>query len=154
MIARFRLLEGEGVSHLFSPPLFADEIGQPFCVKFQGNSVFVLHEKLKRVCVCSSALLQLSFRRCNLTLMAHSRLKLHKSKSTRRWGLGKAFCVGLSGLLCLLAVCVRALLFSVEGSLLGGLSLSVACSDPAGRSAPSCFKTCLRVAPPNEKKEK
>lgn len=33
----------------FRPPLFADEIGQPYCVKFVENSVLIQHDKLKRV---------------------------------------------------------------------------------------------------------
>lgn len=32
----------------FRPPLFADEIGQPYCVKFIDNSVIIQHDKLKR----------------------------------------------------------------------------------------------------------
>jgi len=32
----------------FRPPLFADEIGQPYCVKFTENSVIIQHDKLKR----------------------------------------------------------------------------------------------------------
>lgn len=32
----------------FRPPLFEDEVGQPFCVKFQNNSILIFHDKLNK----------------------------------------------------------------------------------------------------------